>query len=281
MRRIRLPAAGFILALAFFGALADVPKPAGVLTPVSGADGTFEEAKWKGETVRRCVEVAKDKYASYLYFRVEGEGQKAAGPVFVEVTYVDSGAGRLSLQYNAPQADYKEAEVGSARTFSNRGGLRTAVFRLKTPAFRRAQSLHTDLRLCSPGPSTRLAVVKATLYLEPTLLFQKYHAKPWLEPYKGPRRNDVNATTLRKKVLCGYQGWFRCPGDDAEGGWVHWSRDAARIAPETLTFDMWPDLAEFTDEGSIPPPASRTPTAHKRTCSAPPTRGPSSVTSTG
>src|SRR5262245_53870948 len=23
----------------------------------------------------------------------------------------------------------------------------------------------------------------------------------------------VDTTTLRKKVLCGYQGWFRCPGD--------------------------------------------------------------------
>ena len=23
----------------------------------------------------------------------------------------------------------------------------------------------------------------------------------------------VDATTLHKKVLCGYQGWFRCPGD--------------------------------------------------------------------
>lgn len=25
--------------------------------------------------------------------------------------------------------------------------------------------------------------------------------------------NRVDATTLDQKVLCGYQGWFRCPGD--------------------------------------------------------------------
>lgn len=55
----------------------------------------------------------------------------------------------------------------------------------------------------------------------------------------------VDATTVRGKVLCGYQGWFRCPGDPSGMGWVHWSRDQHRIAPGTLTFDMWPDMTEF------------------------------------
>jgi len=55
----------------------------------------------------------------------------------------------------------------------------------------------------------------------------------------------VDASTLRGRVMCGYQGWFRCPGDAAGMGWMHWSRDAARIAPETLTFDMWPDVSEY------------------------------------
>jgi hypothetical protein len=57
----------------------------------------------------------------------------------------------------------------------------------------------------------------------------------------------VDATTLRGKVVCGYQGWFRCPGDGTDEGWFHWSRNRARIAPETLTFEMWPDLAEYAE----------------------------------
>ncbi len=64
----------------------------------------------------------------------------------------------------------------------------------------------------------------------------------------------VDATTLRHKVLCGYQGWFRCPGDPAGVGWRHWSRDAHKITPDTLTFEMWPDMAEYDDDERYPAP---------------------------
>lgn len=64
----------------------------------------------------------------------------------------------------------------------------------------------------------------------------------------------VDATTLRWKVLCGYQGWFRCPGDPAGEGWRHWSRNAARIAPDTLTVEMWPDTSEYAADELYPAP---------------------------
>ena len=55
----------------------------------------------------------------------------------------------------------------------------------------------------------------------------------------------VDATTLHKKVLCGYQGWFRCPGDGTNQ-WIHWSRSTSTIASNTLTFEMWPDMSEYS-----------------------------------
>jgi len=55
----------------------------------------------------------------------------------------------------------------------------------------------------------------------------------------------IDATSLRGKVLCGYQAWFRCPGDPSGEGWRHWSRSSTRIAPETVTFEMWPDTSEY------------------------------------
>ena len=61
---------------------------------------------------------------------------------------------------------------------------------------------------------------------------------------EGKHNPPVDPATIRGKVLCGYQGWFRCPGDPSGLGWVHWSKDGARIAPETLSFEMWPDMTE-------------------------------------
>jgi hypothetical protein len=67
------------------------------------------------------------------------------------------------------------------------------------------------------------------------------------ESRQAPRHSEIDAHTLHGKVLSGYQGWFRCPGDGSRKGWVHWSRDRLRITPQTLTFEMWPDLSDYTD----------------------------------
>ncbi len=68
----------------------------------------------------------------------------------------------------------------------------------------------------------------------------------------SPRQ--IDATTLHHKVLCGYQGWFRCPGDGTDRGWTHWSRKSNRITPQTLTFEMWPDMSEYSDREKFPAP---------------------------
>jgi hypothetical protein len=70
----------------------------------------------------------------------------------------------------------------------------------------------------------------------------------------GAEDAPVDASTLRHKVMTGYQGWFRCPGDGASEGWKHWSRNRQRIAPDTLTFEMWPDLSEFGDDEKFAAP---------------------------
>ncbi len=61
----------------------------------------------------------------------------------------------------------------------------------------------------------------------------------------------VDTTTLRKKVMCGYQGWFRCPGDGGSS-WFHWSSSQSQITTNTLTFDMWPDMSEYTNQHPAP-----------------------------
>jgi hypothetical protein len=62
----------------------------------------------------------------------------------------------------------------------------------------------------------------------------------------------IDPRTLERKVLCGYQGWFRCAEDESGGGWRHWSRSSRRIGPDTVTFEMWPDMREYGEDEKYP-----------------------------
>ena len=56
----------------------------------------------------------------------------------------------------------------------------------------------------------------------------------------------VDSSSLKQKVMCGYQGWFACEGDGAGLGWVHWGRRRADApGPGNITVDLWPDVSEY------------------------------------
>jgi hypothetical protein len=56
----------------------------------------------------------------------------------------------------------------------------------------------------------------------------------------------VDATTMNNKVMAGYQGWFRAPGDKGENrGWAHWFNAQVPNANK-LAFDTWPDMSELS-----------------------------------
>src|SRR5258708_692015 len=75
--------------------------------------------------------------------------------------------------------------------------------------------------------------------------------EPWLHPYTGPSRSDVDATTLDGKVLCGYQGWFNTPGDGTSFGFTHWGQGLDRTNGGRFTVDMLPDVSEY-DPPALP-----------------------------
>lgn len=57
----------------------------------------------------------------------------------------------------------------------------------------------------------------------------------------------ADASTMDGKIICGYQGWFCCPGDgnDPSIGWQHWSRNPAGIGPGLYNTELWPDTSEY------------------------------------
>ena len=62
---------------------------------------------------------------------------------------------------------------------------------------------------------------------------------------RASAQDTVDATTLTGKYMCGYQGWFQCPGDGSGGGWFHWfhGQDPSYAG---LKCDLFPDLTEFS-----------------------------------
>ncbi|MDO8586416.1 MAG: glycoside hydrolase family 71/99-like protein [Armatimonadota bacterium] len=75
---------------------------------------------------------------------------------------------------------------------------------------------------------------------------------PELAPYKGPSRNDVDATTLKGKVMCGYQGWFSTPGDGPANRYIHWSMNAEKVLANSVTVDYWPDMTDYPKSEWMP-----------------------------
>lgn len=236
---------GIVMALCVSAAAAPIQEKGYVLTPLSGADGLFGTVTEDGRRAVRSVRDVRGNYGSYLYFRVPGDAPRTASVLYLQAYYKDAGPGPIGLQYNAAGDDYRNAARGYGSLMTGSGQYRLAVYELKNAAFRRAQNLGADLRLVGPGGPTPLHIVSARLFTQPPPLFQRHSTQPWLR-LPGPRRsNAVDASTLKGKVICGYQGWFHAPGDPTDLGWIHWSRDSGRIAPDTLSFEMWPDMSEY------------------------------------
>ena len=77
-----------------------------------------------------------------------------------------------------------------------------------------------------------------------------------MHPYTGPSNPGVDTSTLKGKVVCGYQGWFITPGDGSGMGWFHWGKPFAapsdEFEPGICSIDMWPDMTEYKKEDKVP-----------------------------
>lgn len=72
-------------------------------------------------------------------------------------------------------------------------------------------------------------------------------------PYEGPSVTGTDVSTLRGKVVCGYQGWFTAEGDGSGLGWTHWARNPHEpFAPGNVTVDLWPDVSELGPKERYP-----------------------------
>ena len=74
-----------------------------------------------------------------------------------------------------------------------------------------------------------------------------------MKPYSGKSVKGVDNSTLKGKVMAGYQGWFNAKGDGSGRGWFHYSR-RGRFEPGFCGIDLWPDLREMDEDEKFPTP---------------------------
>ena len=63
----------------------------------------------------------------------------------------------------------------------------------------------------------------------------------------------VDPSTLNGKIMAGYQGWFRAPGDGSDMGWTHYAIQG-KFEPGFSAVEMWPDVSELDEDEKFATP---------------------------
>lgn len=215
------------------------------ITSPPPSDGEYTTTTVGGQTAWQNI-----NGDTILYFKVPSTFTFTVGvPLYLEVCYYDDGRGTVNIQYDAQTTAYQKSEV---HTRSSRADSHTYVYsyhKLANPLLADRQNGGSDIRAQLSGTDGTAQAIKSmtintAAFSDAT--FQLALTTPWQGAYTGPSRNDVTNDSLNYKVMCGYQGWFRCPNDLADGGWVHWTQTgASTISPSNFGIDMWPDLTGF------------------------------------
>jgi regulation of enolase protein 1 (concanavalin A-like superfamily) len=171
---------------------------------------------------------------AYLYFNVPTQFPAGTQAAYVQITYYDQTSGpRLTVQYDSTTAAYSSTAFHIRSSAEGINAFAVSYQRLDSPLFSGRENGGTDFRINTGGIPIQSVVVRDFPFDDPQAQIALSLTPSWKQPYTGPTRDDVNAETIRGKVLAGYQGWFRTPNDLYDGGFSHW------------TVDMWPDPDDY------------------------------------
>ncbi len=113
-----------------------------------------------------------------------------------------------------------------------------------------ALSAHGDSRTAKTAPLFDSLIASASGYASRTVPVEKNNDTVNIVLTSN---GVVDATTLRNKIMAGYQGWFYAKNDGGFNQWSHWCSPRQSVpAADNVLFDMWPDLREFAESELYP-----------------------------
>ncbi|HEX4140041.1 MAG TPA: PA14 domain-containing protein [Candidatus Methylacidiphilales bacterium] len=207
--------------------LHDAPAPTATIQ-VDGKDATV----WQTTAQDRTLTL---KPAS-------GDITAENGTLYLQVTYLDKGYGRLAVHYKGADGKNDKPDKYTRLVLSDTGKWVTAEMRLSgLPA--QVPDLQAGLERAKDNT---LAMSAASVQAAPftDAHFQYLLDEAWKRPYDGPSAPNIDNKTLKGKVMVGYQGWFRTPNDPYDQGWIHWGN----MDEGHFTTDVWPDITAYPPE---------------------------------
>lgn len=166
-----------------------------------------------------------------------------SGVLYLQVAYVDEGYGRMNVQLVEKSGKHLEPDryLGLSRTDS--GAVVSARMRFTGVGSKGDGDFSVRISLDRSADRT-FAIESVTLQDTPfdDPNFKYVMSNPWEGGHKGATIRPPDNTTLKGKVMTGYQGWFRTPNDPYGGGnWTHWGN----IQAGNFAVDMWPDVSQY------------------------------------
>jgi hypothetical protein len=255
-------------------ALSCIPSPLCAtsiqLTPVSCCDGELIQTQVAGVSVWQTAGADV-----YMYFRLPSAFlSTTTKPVYLRITYFDAGSGYVGVQYDSTKGTYVQSEVHTRSRRVGSNAFVNAYKELQTPSGLGRLNGNTDFRISilplgEPTGSIPLSISSVTISdtaFTDDPRFQQAVSQPWLSTYSGPQDSHPDdSTTLKGKVMVGYQGWFFCPNDlDDDLIWNGWSASPPTLTSiqyprlQDLVVDMWPDLTQYPDSAKCLVPSLTT-----------------------
>ncbi len=167
-----------------------------------------------------------------------------AGFLYLEVTYLDKGYGRLTVRYPGPEGKMIKPDKFTRIMLADTGKWVTAELRLAGVPDVGVPKLQITLERNKDNNTLAVSRVMLQNTAFADAHFQYVCQEAWKRPYDGISAPGIDNQTLKGKVMVGYQGWFRTPNDPYDEGWIHWGD----MNQGRFTTDMWPDNSAYDAE---------------------------------